>query len=85
MNKNYNFFFPNSCIGCIIFLTIPFRVSYKKKVFFKKKKIIKSNLKSTISQNIKRLSQLKMRYCQNLNIENIINNFIYKEVKKKKL
>ena len=80
-------YFPNACIAYRILLTIPVTVASAEKTF-SKLKLIKSYLRSTMSQE--RLSGLAILSIENKMLEKIdykslINNFASKRAKKMKL
>jgi hypothetical protein len=69
--------FPNACIACRILLTIPVTVAFAERSF-SKLKLIKSYLRSTMSQE--RLNELAIlsiekKILENLEYKNLIKNF----------
>ena len=81
--KTFNCF-PNACIAYRIILTIPVTVASAERSF-SKLKLLKSYLRSTMSQN--RLNSLDLisiesDFLKNLDYERIINDFAAKNARK---
>ena len=79
-------FFPNACITYRILLTIPVTVTSAKRIF-SKLKLIKSYLRSTMSQE--RLSELAIlsierNMLEKIDYKSLINNFASKRARKMK-
>ena len=79
-------FFPNACIAYRILLTISVTVASAKKTF-SKLKLIKSYLRSTMSQE--RLSELAIlsiekKMLEKIDYKSLINNFASKRARKMK-
>ena len=77
-------YFPNACISFRILLTIPVTIASTERSFLKLK-LIKSNLKSTMSQE--RLSGLAILSIEKemlteLECKNLINNFASQKARK---
>jgi hypothetical protein len=80
-------YFPNACIAYRILLTIPIAVASAKRTF-SKLKLIKSYLRSTMSQE--KLSELAIlsiekNMLEKIDYKSLINNFASKRARKMKL
>jgi len=77
--------FPDIITACSIFLTIPVTVASAERSFFKLK-LVKNYLRNTISQerlnNISILN-IERERTEELNIDQIINNFANQKARKK--